>query len=333
MKLVARNHNIPLTTISTWMRKRKQRGGSSRGPKSENFNSVKAGKEVEKENISTLSGDGELMLTVLSAFSQEEARSFSENLKWSAKKQFQRGELMINTKRFYGYDKNKQGNLVVNEKEAKIIRRIFDEYISCKGAGTIAKGLNLDSVPTVGNKKWHDSTIRQMLRNEKYKGDAILQKYYSPDHLKRISVKNKGELDSYYITNNHPAIISKELWDEVQTKLKERAQAQGIKEETVKKYTTKYPLSGKLHCGKCGANLKRRTWNSKLNCKKIVWQCSNYIRNGKQACSGTTIDDETISRVNIKEPTVVEEVIRNGKKDYCYSSKEQYDKLGGEFGT
>lgn len=287
----------------------------------------------EKENISTLSGDGELMLTVLSSFAQEEARSASENLKWSARKQFQRGELMINAKRFYGYDKNKHGNLIVNEKEAEIIRRIFDEYISGKGAGAITKGLNHDGVPTVGNKKWHDSTIRQMLRNEKYKGDAILQKYYSPDHLKRISVRNKGELDSYYIENNHPAIITQELWEEANKKLEERAQAKGIEGGVSKKYAAKYPLSGMLYCSKCGATLKRRTWNSKLNCKKIVWQCSNYIRNGKQACSGTTIDDETLSRVKIKEPTFIEEVIRNGKKDYCYSSKEQFDKFGGKVRT
>jgi site-specific DNA recombinase len=287
----------------------------------------------EKENISTLSGDGELMLTVLSSFAQEESKNVSDNLKWRAREQFQRGEVMINTKRFYGYDKVKQGNLVINEKEAEIVRRIFNEYIGEKGVDSIAKDLNLDGVPTVGNKKWHDSTIRQMLRNEKYKGDALLQKYYSPDHLKRTSVKNKGVLDSYYIENNHPPIISKELWNEVQKKLKERAQAKGIEEETAKKYTVKYPLSRILYCSKCGATLKRRTWNSKLNCKKIVWQCSNYIRNGKQACAGTTIDDEIISRVNIKEPTVVEEVIRDGKKNYSYSSKEQYDKLGGEVRT
>ncbi len=107
----------------------------------------------EKENINTLSGDGELKLAILSSFAQEESKNVSDNLKWRVRKKFQQGELIINTARFLGYDKNEYGELVINLKEAEIVKRIFSEYLSGSGSFTIAKGLNRDSIPTVGNKK------------------------------------------------------------------------------------------------------------------------------------------------------------------------------------
>lgn len=275
----------------------------------------------EKENINTLLKDSELMLAVLSSYAQEESRSISENAKWGIRKKFENGEVIINTERFLGYDKDENGNLVINKKEAKIIERIFKEYLSGKGCFTIAKEFNEENIPTVTGAKWNESTILQMLKNEKYKGDAILQKYYSPNYLNSRTVRNNGVLDSYYIQNNHEAIVPRELWEEVQIEIKKRATANGNTKETKKKYQNRYPLTKMLYCSKCGATLRRRTWNSKLPSKKIVWQCSNYVRNGKKACDGTSIADEVISKVNIKEETIVKEVLKNGKKDYIYSSK------------
>lgn len=275
----------------------------------------------EKENINTLSGDGELMLTVLSSFAQEESKNISENTKWAIKKKFERGELMINTNRFLGYDKNEQGELIVNENEAGIVRRIFKEYLKGKGAFTIAKELNAAYTPTVAGGKWQESTILNVLKNEKYKGAAILQKYYTPDHLRKGSIRNNGKVDSYYIEENHPAIIPKGMWDDVQKELRARAEAKGNIKGQENKYQKRYPLTGMLYCSKCGSTLKRRTWNSKLPCRKIVWQCSNYIKNGKNACSGTRIDDEVVGRLNIKEETIVKEVIKDGKKHYSYTCK------------
>lgn len=281
----------------------------------------------EKENINTLSGDGELMLTVLSSFAQEESKNISENTKWAIKKKFERGELMINTNRFLGYDKNEHGELVINENEAVIVRRIFYDYLKGKGAFTIAKELNADCIPTVAGGKWQESTILNILKNEKYKGAAILQKYYTPNHLRRGTVRNNGKVDSYYIEENHPPIISEKMWNEVQKEMKSRAEAKGnVGDQT--KYQKRYPLTGKLFCGKCGSTLKRRTWNSKLPCRKVVWQCSNYIKNGKNACSGTSIDDEVVGRLNIKEETTVKEVLKDGKKHYSYSSNgNQFEQL------
>jgi len=277
----------------------------------------------EKENINTLSGDGELMLTVLSSFAQEESKNVSDNLKWRVRKKFEKGELIINTTRFLGYDKDEYGDLVINRQEAEVVRRIFREYLSGKGSFTIAKGLNEDGVPTIGNGKWHDTTILGILKNEKYKGDAILQKYYTPDHLKKHSVRNDGIIDSYYIEDNHSAIVPREMWEQVQEEIEKRAKAKGNITGETDKYTKRYQLTGMLYCSKCGATLRRRTWNSKHSCRKIVWQCSNYIKNGKDACQGTKIDDEVVSRLNIKEETIVKEGIKDGKKHYSYTSKSK----------
>ncbi|TCT14565.1 DNA invertase Pin-like site-specific DNA recombinase [Natranaerovirga pectinivora] len=286
----------------------------------------------EKENINTLSEDGEFMLTVLSSFAEEESRNVSENLRWSAKKKFQKGELIINTNRFLGYDKDEKGNLVINEAEAKVIQRIFTEYLSGKGVFTIAKGLNAEGIPTVSGARWYENTVLYILKNEKYKGDALLQKYYVPEHKKKKTYLNKGRLESYYIEDNHPAIVSKEMWHKVQEELERRANEKSIERDT-KKYLKRYPLTGMLYCSKCGATLQRRTWNSNLPSKKIVWQCSNYIKNGKNACRGTKIDDEFVSRLKIKEETIVEEVIKNGKKSYRYTSKNNQSKYSREIRT
>jgi len=285
----------------------------------------------EKENIETMSGDGELMLAVLSSFAQEESKNVSENLKWRVKRKFESGELIINTTRFLGYDKNRYGQLIINEDEAKIVKRIFNEYISGKGILKITKELNNEKIPTVASGRWHQSTILQILKNEKYKGDALLQKYYTPSNLKKRSVKNKGQLDSYYIEDNHDPIVSKETWDKVQQEFQRRGKTKGNVPGNTNKYQNRYPLTRMLYCSKCGAALIRRTWNSKHSCKKIVWQCSNYIKNGKDTCTGTKIDDEVISRINIKEETIVKEIIKNGKKHYSYTSKsKQAEHIGAD---
>lgn len=275
----------------------------------------------EKENINTLSGDGELKLAILSSFAQEESKNVSDNLKWRVRKKFQQGELIINTSRFMGYDKNEYGELVINFGEAEIVKRIFSEYLRGKGSFTIAKELNRDEICTIGNKRWHSSTVREILKNEKYKGDAILQKYCILDHLKKKKIRNNGVVDSYYIEDNHSPIISRDVWERVQKEIRIRAEAKGNFKGD--KYTRRYPLTGKLYCSKCGAVLRRRTWNSKFSCRKIVWQCSNYIENGKNACRGTVIDDETAVGLNIKEEIVVREEFIDGKKHYSYSCKNK----------
>ena len=287
----------------------------------------------EKEQISSLSGDGELMLTVLSAFAQEESKNVSENIKWRYRRKFQNGEVAINTTRFLGYDKNKNGELVINPGQAKVVRRIFDDYIGGKGSFVIAKDLNAEGIETVSGGMWHSSTILGILRNEKYKGDAKLQKTFSKDHLRKKKCVNHGEIDSYYIENNHPPIIPRDVWEEAQRQIVLRAKSKGNGEETKNKYQNRYPLTGMLFCAKCGAPLRRRTWNSNHSCKKVVWQCSNYIKIGKHACQGTTVDDAVVSRMNIQSETMVEEVFKHGEKHYRYTCKVKSVEPSGKSGA
>lgn len=283
----------------------------------------------EKENINTLSGDGELMLTVLSSFAQEESKSVSDNVKWRYRKKFENGEIVINTQRFLGYDKDDTSQLYINIEEAEIVKRIYTEYLAGRGAFKIAKLLNSEGIPTVTGAKWNESSILDILRNEKYKGDVKLQKTFTQNHISKLKKRNKGEMDSFYIEDNHSPIVSKEVWEQVQQEMKRRAEAKGNVKGSGKSQN-RYPLTGKLFCSKCGSTLRRRTWNSNHSCRKIVWQCSNYIENGKQACSGTTIEDSVITRVNLQGPTVIKEVMKNGKKYYRYSSKDQQDQPCGK---
>jgi hypothetical protein len=272
------------------------------------------------------------MLTVLSSFAEEESRNVSENVKWRFKDKFKKGIVVVNTKRFLGYDKDEYGDLVINQEEAEIVKRIYFEYLNGNGMHRIAKLLNEEEIPTVTGVRWNISSIRDILKNEKYKGDAILQKTFTVSYLTKKKKKNNGELDSYYISENHSPIVSKEDWDQVQIEVKKRAESKGNFSDA-DKYKSKYPLSGMLICGKCGATLRRRTWNSKHSCKKIVWQCSNYILNGKEACEGIKIDDSVVSNVNIKDPTIVKEENKNGKKYYSYTSKSKQDGAFGNVGT
>ena len=284
----------------------------------------------EKENISSTSGDGEVMLTVLSSFAQEESKSASENLKWRYRRKFEEGKVVINTTRFMGYDKNQQGDLVINPDQAEIVRRIFRDYVGGKGSFVIAKSLNAEGVGTVAGGKWHSDTVLGILKNEKYKGDVKLQKTYSKDHISKKKCINRGEIDSYYIENNHPPIVSREIWDEAHRLIALRAKAKGNVEETKNKYQNRYPLTGMLFCGKCGAPLRRRTWGSTYACRKIVWQCSTYVTQGKSACQGIAVDDAEVGKLNICIPTIVEERIKNGKKYYRYTGKNEPDKPSGK---
>jgi len=271
----------------------------------------------EKENISSLNGDCELMLAVLSSFAQEESKNVSDNIKWRYKRKFEQGEVAINTTRFLGYDKDKYGDLVINRSQAEIVERIFNDCINGKGVFVIAKELTNEGKRTICGGDWNPSTILTILKNEKYKGDAKLQKTYSKDHLSKKKCTNHGEVDSYYIEGNHSPIVTKEIWDEAQRQLHLRAEARGDAES----YQNRYPLTGMLICSKCQATLRRRTWNSKHDCKKIVWQCSTYIKEGKNSCSGTVIEDAEVSRMNIQKKTVIEEVMKNGQKHYRCTSK------------
>lgn len=287
---------------------------------SRQLKSLGIGIYFEEQDINTMSAEGELMLTVLASFAQEESYNISENQKWAIQKKFARGDVMINTNRFLGYDKDKDGNLIINEKEAEIVRMIFRMYLGGDGTFRIAKKLNELGIPTVTGKQWHETTIRGMLKNEKYKGDCLLQKYYVPK-VGGATVANDGKVKSYYITGNHEAIIPKEEWDAVQRLRKERAEERNIDTKNTQKFKNRYPLSGKLICPYCGKHLRRL-----YVYKKYVWACSTYIDKGKKVCRGIRIPECVTDEWTIDEPVVVrEEVNADGEKYYSYSGQQESD--------
>lgn len=254
----------------------------------------------EKENIYSFDPKVELVLTMMSSIAQEESRSISENSKWGIKKRFKDGVTICNTTRLHGYDKDEKGNLVINKEEAKIIKRIYKEYLEGSGYSTIAKGLEADGIKTVtGGTTWHGSTISKILSNEKYYGVLLLQKTVTVDYLSHKRVKNKNLEPMYKIENNHEPIISKEIFDAVQEEKKKRFEISSGKNKDRTKYTNKYAFSGKLFCDKCGRTLKRRTWNSGTPSEKIMWQCNNYIK-GIENCSAKAVSDEVLKRTFVQ---------------------------------
>lgn len=255
----------------------------------------------ERENINTLGAESELILSVLSSIAQDESRNMSENIKWTVQKRFKEGKVHIPTKRFLGYDLDDEGRLIINQKEAEIVGRIYREYIIGKSMNEIKKGLERDKVKTVtGKEKWQESTIKGILSNEKYYGDALLQKTVTVDYLTHKRKRNDGESPKYLVKNHHEPIISKEEFDRVQEIMAKRADEYGNIPKVRHKYSKRYAFSGKIICSNCGAVFKRRTWNSKSPSKQIVWQCSTYIKEGKDACSMKAVDDLTLKAVFVR---------------------------------
>lgn len=258
----------------------------------------------EKENIYSFDSKMELVLTLLSSIAQEESRNISENTKWGIKKRMRDGKALVNCKRFMGYDKDENGQLVINKEEAKVVERIFREYVDGKGVAAICRGLERDKIPTISGKyKWYDSVVRKMLRNEKYYGELLLQKTVTLDYLSKYRVQNKNHTEQYRVENNHEGIISKELWDMAQKELERRFEIYSGKNKDRSKYTKRYAFSGKIICGICGTTYKRRHWNVNTPAKKVVWQCINYINKdadtGKR-CSAKAVDDEALKDAFVK---------------------------------
>ena len=218
----------------------------------------------EKENIWTFDSSGELLLTIMSSLSQEESRSISLNVTWGVRKGMQDGKVHVAFSSFLGYDKGSDGNLVINEAQADVVRRIYAFYIQGMALSGIAKRLNELEIPTpMGGKEWSTSSIERILKNEKYKGDALLQKTYTPNYLTKKKRINQGEVPQYYVEGNHPAIINPLVFDWVQKETESRGS----------NYSGKHIFSSRFICEKCGSILGRKVWHSKESYKRYVWQC------------------------------------------------------------
>lgn len=278
----------------------------------------------EKEHIDTLDSKGEVLITILSSLAQDESRNISENSRWGIVRRFQQGKIRVNAKRFLGYDKDENGELIINEEQAKVVRRIYSEYLEGKGIKAIAKGIEKDKILTgAGKSKWYDSAIQRILRNEKYMGDALLQKTITTDFLTHKRVKNRGEVQQYYVEDSHPAIISKETFQKVQHEIKRRANLVGYSEKTKSRYTNKYAFSGKIICGNCGSKFRRKRWGPREKYKKYVWLCANHIDNGVKACDMKAVDEEKLKAAFVKS---INKIIEN-KEEFIKKFIENINKV------
>ena len=259
----------------------------------------------EKEGVNTLDGTGEILITILSSLAQEESRNISENTRWGVVRKFEKGKVIVNHNKFMGYTKNENGDLVIVPKEAEIVRLVFRLYLEGYSTGKIAKYLEEQKIKTAtGLEKWHDTVVLKMLRNEKYMGDALLQKTYTVDFMTKKKVMNKGIVPQYYVEDDHEAIIPKDLFYRVQEELARRASvnksAVTRKKNMKSKYSSEYALTGILLCGECGQEYRRVTWaiNGK---KKIVWRCSNRLTNGTKYCKDSVTLEEGILNRTVME--------------------------------
>lgn len=226
----------------------------------------------EKESVFTLDSKGEFLLTLMSSLAQEESRSISENVTWGHRKRFADGKSSLAYSRFLGYDKGpNKYEMVVNEEQAVIVKKIFYMFLQGYTPHSIAKLLTADGIPTpAGLKKWNQQTVRRMLSNEKYKGDALLQKEFTVDFLQKKHKKNEGEVPQYYVEDDHEAIIAPWLFDYVQEKLVERNEGT---DKNVR-YSGVSIWSSKIVCGKCGGKFGPKPWHSDTF-NDVVWQCRN----------------------------------------------------------
>ncbi|MCI9501172.1 MAG: recombinase family protein [Hungatella sp.] len=247
----------------------------------------------EKENIWTFDSKGELLITIMSSLAQEESRSISENCTWGIRKRFADGKVSVPFSRFLGYDRGENGNLVINEEQAKTVRKIYGLFLRGHSPYKIAKILTEEGIPTPGGKKvWGKAVVESILTNEKYKGDALLQKVYTVDFLSKKKKVNEGEVPRYYVEGNHPAIIEPDLFDSVQALMKARRPGKN-------RNSCVSVFSGKIKCGDCGSWYGSKVWHSNDKYRKVVWRC-NHKYDGGEKCATPHFDEETIKTLFVR---------------------------------
>ena len=250
----------------------------------------------EKENVNTLYMDNEMILTFMMSQAQAESESMSGNIRWGHRKNFKDGKVYFHYAGFLGYRRGENNLPEIDPEEAEIVRRIFSRYLIGHSVAKIIADLEADGIKTArGHKKWNDGVIRGMLRNEKYMGDALLQKTYIADLFTRQTKKNTGELPQYYVENSHPAIIDRLTFQRVQEEMARRSSLKKVRtaaKTELAKYSGKYVLTELLSCGNCGSPYRRVTW-TRPEGKKIVWRCINRLENGKKFCKDAPTLEES----------------------------------------
>ncbi len=254
----------------------------------------------EKENINTLTMTSEFMIALYGSFAQAESESISKNILWGKEKAYREGKVNFQYKHLLGYKKGADGKpeIVPDEAETvKLIYKLFLDGYSMKGIKNVLESKKL--LTSMGNKIWNESFIRSILKNEKYVGDALLQKTYTLDCITHKVVKNYGERPMYLVTDHHDPIIDRDTYNRVQQELARRSSKRKISDKTKTeqgKYSSKYALTELLVCGKCGTPYRRVTWATGKH-KQIVWRCISRLEHGRRYCPDSpTIKEENLHR-------------------------------------
>lgn len=254
----------------------------------------------EKENINTMDSKGEVLLTIMASLAQQESESLSKNVKLGLQFRYQNGEVQVNHNRFMGYTKDENGHLIIVPSEAEVIKRIYLEYLQGASLKQIGEGLEADGILTgAGKTTWRPETIKKILKNEKYIGDALLQKTYTIDVLTKKRIQNNGIVPKYYVENDHEPIIPRDLYMQVQEEMLRRANMHSGEKMKKRVYSSKYAFSSIVYCSKCGDIYRRIAWNNRGK-HSIVWRCVNRVEHGPNCCNARTVKEEELQNALIK---------------------------------
>ena len=254
----------------------------------------------EKENINTLTMTSEFMIALYGSFAQAESESISKNVSWGKEKAYREGKVQFQYKHLLGYKKGADGKPEIIPEEAETVKLIYTMFLDGHSMKNIALILHVKGIHTkTGSTEWRTNTITRILQNEKYVGDALLQKTFTSDCITHKVVKNHGERPMYLVTNHHDPIIDRDTYNRVQQELARRNSKRKISDKTVTeqgKYSSKYALSELLICGHCGTPYRRTTWAARGK-KQIVWRCLSRLEHGKKYCPDSpTIKEEQLHR-------------------------------------
>ena len=248
----------------------------------------------EKENIDTLDSKGELLITIMSSLAQEESRSISENVTWGWRKRIADGKVTVAYSHFLGYEKGEDGTMQIVEDEAKIVRQIYGMFLDGQTPSGIAARLTRQGIPSpAGKEKWQSSTVKSILTNEKYKGDALLQKTFTVDFLQKKKKANEGEVPQYYVENSHPAIVTEEVFDLVQHELRRRQQKG--------RHTSASSMfSNRIVCGECGAYYGSKVWHSTDAYRSRIWRCNRKYETKGSPCPSPHLREAELQNAFLK---------------------------------
>jgi DNA invertase Pin-like site-specific DNA recombinase len=243
----------------------------------------------EKENLWTLDPKSELILTIMASIAQEESRSISQNVTWGKRVSFQEGKVSFAYNRFLGY-KKVNDKIVIDEDQAVIVRMIYRMFLvegkTATGIAIHLKSLNIKT-PSGKGTNWTKNTVNSILTNEKYKGDALLQKRFTDNYLNHSVIKNTGQIPQYYVENNHPAIIERDMWEQVQFELGRRSQMGA-------QYSSSDIFASKLICEDCGGFYGKKKWHSNSKYTRFVHQCNRKFHKGKDKCMTPNLMEDDI---------------------------------------